>query len=409
MNMWLSRRGRRQQRFDVPAVVLGAGINGLGVVRSLARCGVPTWLVDNDLRSPEARTRFGRKLRTPAMGGPELVERLVEISEQYFPGVRPLLFLTQEKGVRTLSEARDAIKPHYRLTLPDPERLSELTHKYGFYRLAAEAGAPVPVTVQLREAADLDRISHVPFPAVLKPAHHYVGLDKRLQKAYRVANEHEVIALFHELSSVLPDLVLQQWLKGEDADIFFCLQYVGEDGQTVASFSGRKIRSWPPAVGGTASCTAAPEAHAELDRLTTDFFRAVGFRGMGSMEYKLDRSSNQFLMVEPTVGRTDFQEEVATLNGVNIPFAAYCYELGLSVQTVINPVAPIVWRHATVDRWSARLQEQSLKDGLPSGAVVVDALWRSGDLLPGLFSAGVQFGRAGGLRSRFFRKTSKAE
>ena len=28
-------------------------------------------------------------------------------------------------------------------------------------------------------------------------------------------------------------------------------------------------------------------------------------------------------MIEPTVGRTDYQEEIATLNGVNIPLAAY--------------------------------------------------------------------------------------
>ncbi len=44
---------------------------------------------------------------------------------------------------------------------------------------------------------------------------------------------------------------------------------------------------------------------------------------MGSMEYKRDRRDGRFHMIEPTVARTDFQEEVATLNGMNIPLASY--------------------------------------------------------------------------------------
>jgi D-aspartate ligase len=48
------------------------------------------------------------------------------------------------------------------------------------------------------------------------------------------------------------------------------------------------------------------------------------------MEFKRDTRTGRFFMVEPTVGRTDYQEEVATLNGANISYAAYCGELGRS-------------------------------------------------------------------------------
>ena len=46
------------------------------------------------------------------------------------------------------------------------------------------------------------------------------------------------------------------------------------------------------------------------------------------MEFKRDARTGEFLMIEPTVGRVDWQEEVATLNGVNIPLAAYLHEIG---------------------------------------------------------------------------------
>src|SRR5207302_11116288 len=134
-----------------------------------------------------------------------------------------------------------------------------------------------------------------------------------------------------EVRGAVSRVTVQQWIEGEDSEVFFCLQYRNLAG-AVASFAGRKLCQWPPFVGGTASCVPAPEREsAELKRLTDSFFFAVGFIGMGSMEYKRDRRDGLFYMVEPTVGRTDYQEEIATLNGVNIPFAAFQTELGMQV------------------------------------------------------------------------------
>jgi len=51
--MVLSMAKVGHMRVDTPAVVLGAGVNGLGVTRSLARAGVPVWLLDTDGQRPE--------------------------------------------------------------------------------------------------------------------------------------------------------------------------------------------------------------------------------------------------------------------------------------------------------------------------------------------------------------------
>ena len=63
--------------------------------------------------------------------------------------------------------------------------------------------------------------------------------------------------------------------------------------------------------------------------MTLAFAEQAGFDGMGSIEYKWDDNHRRFVMVEPTVGRTDWQEEIATLSGVNIPLSAYRHEVGL--------------------------------------------------------------------------------
>jgi predicted ATP-grasp superfamily ATP-dependent carboligase len=186
----------------------------------------------------------------------------------------------------------------------------------------------------------------------------------------------------------MPDVVVQEWIEGEDSDIYFCLQCLDGQGQAVASFTGRKIRSWPPQVGGTASCTAAPEAHAELSALTANFFRDAGVVGMAGMEYKRDSRTREFRMVEPTIGRTDYQEEVATLNGVNLPHAAYCAEVGLTFPAPIAARRPVAWRVRSEDVQSAALQGQRAGQGFPRGGPVADALWRWRDPAPFLVQTG---------------------
>ncbi len=189
--------------------------------------------------------------------------------------------------------------------------------------------------------------------------------------------------LYRKIEPVLADMVVQEWIEGVDSEIYFCLQYIGQDGKVVGSFPGRKIRSWPPRVGGTASCTAAWEHAEELTKLTADFFRQVGFSGMGSMEYKRDQRDGRFYMVEPTVGRTDFQEEVATINGCNLPLLAYCYELGLPLPTVIPLKPPRIWRDAQLERWSAQ-ESGDPPDTQSASYLKKDAYWRWNDPRPAL-------------------------
>jgi D-aspartate ligase len=88
----------------------------------------------------------------------------------------------------------------------------------------------------------------------------------------------------------------------------------------------------------------APEHHAELEPLTSAFFDAVQFTGIGSMEFKRDARTGRMVMIEPTVGRTDWQEEIATLNGVNIPLAAYLDALGAPQPSSAAPSTPVIWR-----------------------------------------------------------------
>lgn len=369
---------------DTPAVVLGAGINGLGVARSLLRERVPVWLLDTDARRPEMRTRGATPVVVSSLHGEALVDDLLRLAAAQFVGVRPVLLLTQEESVKSVSHHRDRLAAFYRLNLPPVDVVDALQHKEGFQRLAERLGSPIPPLVHVRTLADLPAIERLRYPVVIKPGERNEDYGHQFKKAYRVESAAEGAELIRRILPVMADMVVQEWIEGPDSSIYFCLQYLDRQGDVAASFTGRKIRSWPPQVGGTASCVVASEAHEELSAMTARFFRAAGVVGMASMEYKRDVRSHEFRMVEPTVGRTDYQEEVAALNGINLPYAAWCRELDRPVPAATISERPVVWRVQSEDLQSAAAQGQTIEQGYPPGARVADALWRWHDPMPSL-------------------------
>lgn len=379
-----------------PAVVVGADINGLGVVRSLARAGIATYLLDCAGTDPAMRTRYPVKITVPSLSGAPIIETLLAL-RRHFTGA-PVLFLTREATVKTVSGALDRIASCYRISLPGAELMERLMDKAQFQTLAQQHGFAIPRAVHLRQAEDLARGDALDYPCVLKPVVKTPAYDDRFRKAYKVESPEQLRALFGEIGGAA-EMIVQEWIEGGDDQIYFCLQYRDRGRRAAASFTGRKLRSWPPATGGTASCVPAPECSDEITRLTDAFFDAVGFFGIGSIEFKRDTRTGRFMMIEPTVGRTDFQEEIATLNGVNIPYAAYCGELGIAMPQPRRRPAPAAWALARIDRWSRELQPQNR--GFPEGLRRYDALWRRDDPLPWCCMM------AGRVRSRLMSPTGR--
>lgn len=370
---------KRTGKFDLPAVVVGGGLNALGIVRSLGSEGVPLFVLDADRRSPAMRSRYGCKMPVPSLEGRDFIQRLLALAGDI--GGPMVLFLTEEKTVVTVSAHRHALAGKFLVRMPEHERLMALMQKQGFQDLAEAVGAPIPKTVLLQGPEDLPRIEKLAYPCVLKPNKKDYAYGARFKKAYKVASAAEAGELYRQILPVMADMVVQEWIEGPDSEIYFCLQYIGAGGEKVSSFAGRKIRSWPLRIGGTASCTAAWDCAEELADITHAFFAKVGFTGMGSMEYKRDQRDGKFYMVEPTVARTDFQEEVATLNGVNIPFAAYCHEAGLPRSPAQPSRVPVMWRDPLSDRWAFE-EGKRIIDERSRSHRVRDAYWRWNDPVP---------------------------
>jgi D-aspartate ligase len=173
----------------------------------------------------------------------------------------------------------------------------------------------------VRAPWELPQLRDLRPPLCVKPNSRSQAYDGSFQKAYRASRP--IRSLCERVLDTMGEVIVQGWIEGSNDSIYFCLCYLSP-GASVA-FTGRKGRSWPPQVGLTASCWAAPEVAEELEDLTIRFFRSIGLTsGFASMEYKRDQRDGGFRFVEPTVGRIDGQVEISALCGINLCHVGYC-------------------------------------------------------------------------------------
>ncbi len=305
------------------AVVVGMEANGLGVARSLAQHSIDTIGLGMPAWRAEYATRSCRVIRCAEWSRKTLIEELVALGRR-LEGKAPLL-ITKDEPVLWISDYRDALSEWYEITLPDHDTVHRLMNKIRFLQTSLDEGWPVPKTWIVRKRVELmDRLAEIPLPCILKPAVRNSEFRRNApHKAFKVATRNELVEAYDLVATWESEVVIQEWVEGEDDRIAYCLAYYNREGRPLALFPGRKLRQYPIDCGNTAIAAPVPNAWAEpILCLTRRIFERVGFRGLGSIEYKM-RADDEPVIMEPTVGRTNYQNEIAVLNGVNIPAIAY--------------------------------------------------------------------------------------
>lgn len=360
---------------NVPVVVVGGTLNSLGVIRSLSFGRMPIYLLATSRFCAAGWSRFCTFVHVPSLEGPALINSLMELGSRL--GNRPVLILTDDECVDAVSSDREKIELLYRIALPSVEMVRALADKSLFQELANREGFAVPLGVALESTADLNLLQSITLPLIIKPADKKLVNRNAVERAVRVNTLAEAQAAATRMLECAPRIVVQEWIDGPDAEIFFSLFSCDRHSNLNGIFSGRKLVCFPPGIGSTAVCVAAPEASAELNALVSNFIASVKYRGLGSLEFKRDSKTGRFMIIEPTVGRTDWQEEIATLCGVNLPLLTYWAELGRPLAVTDGMVKPVAWRSS--------IEHRIPVGAFQAGTSVVDGAFRLSDPLPAIY------------------------
>jgi predicted ATP-grasp superfamily ATP-dependent carboligase len=358
-----------------PTLIIGGQLNGLSVCRSLAQARIETYVLDTKWYDPASWSRHAIPIRAKALHGSELLTTLRTIG---LPE-GTVLIITDEMAVYTISEHRDELAERFRVHLPPHSIVLILHDKALFHKFAVANGLPVPNAIIIGDDVEICGIQNLRFPVIMKPADKRDFHVKGVARAVLASDRQHAETACRKLLQTTPEVIVQEVIDGPDSNIYFCLFY-RKNNFTEVMFTGRKLASVPRGTGSTGLCVEATSGafRTQLEALTEKFLMVSNYAGIGGIEYKLDARTGRFLIIEPTVGRTDWQEEVATLSGINIPAIAYYEECGLPPPASNKRVAGVVWQQSYIDR---------IRSGVcvvPRNATVVDGYWRRDDPVPAL-------------------------
>lgn len=306
-------------------IITGADtLTGLTAVRSLRDYPVSCWGLVESPEAPASISRYWTHIETLRGGEADRISQLIELGRRamHESDCKPLLVLSQDEWVIRASRHRDRLIETLQFVLPKHDDVMRLMDKTAFQEWAMQQGFPVPAAVTVEGHDDLRKaVEQVGLPCIFKPQVRTPEWDSVYpdRKFLPCDNSHDVEQLLAEadrLFELCPRYILQRWIPGNDKDVVFCLLAVDADGELLETFTGRKLWQWPPLGGSTAICTDYDCR--DIEELSLRIMRASGFRGLGSVEFKLNRDTMQYLVTEPTVGRNDYQSYVAVHAGKNM-------------------------------------------------------------------------------------------
>ncbi len=310
---------------DRAALLLGLGVHGLAIARSLGRRGIAVDAVETDAGFPHRHSRYCQRLhRVPSLADEGLIDFLVDRGRR--AGKRAALFLTRDRTVPLVSARREALREYYDFVLPTETIVTQLLHKARLAKHLRAIGVRHPRTVQLDRADAVAAIGDtVGYPCILKPA---LRLDAF--KAAIARSPHELTALYSRASQHGGDFIVQEWIGGRDGDVYFCYAYIGRDGRPRGVFVGRKLRQFPRGTGIAVESEGCNEEFVLEESLR--ILEQSEYRGFGSTEFRRD-ATGAFYLIEMTVGRTDYNVACAIANGVDLPVLGYYDTVRIAVDS----------------------------------------------------------------------------
>ena len=380
-------RRRAAERADrIGAVVVGGDFNGLGVVQSLGRRGVPICIIDDE----HSISRFSH-YATRAVHVADLrderraVDTVLEIGKRL--GLKGwVLYPTRDETVAAFSRYRALLTEWFRVPTPTWDTVRWVWDKRNTYRLAQDLGIPAPRTWYVSDPGELDQIDF-DFPLALKPAikEHFIYATKA--KAWRADNRAELTTLFQRAAALVGpgEMMIQELIPGDGHQQFsYCAFF--KDGRSIGSMVAQRWRQHPPEFGRASTFVETIDLPS-IETLSERFLRAINYYGLVELEYKHDPRNGQLKLLDVNA-RTWGYHALGPRAGVDFPYLLFADQLEETVEPC-RAHSGVRWIRLVTDLPTGVVEilhgHMGWREYVRSlRGIHVESVFRRGDLLPGL-------------------------
>jgi predicted ATP-grasp superfamily ATP-dependent carboligase len=306
-----------------PVMLLG----GLNLVRTVGLASLPAIVASAEADPPVLASRYTKgRLMLPALenraaAADALLAAGEELKARF--GERLPLFYGNDDLLDLVQEYADALSSVFLLLLNDADVGRALIDKERFATLARSRGVLVPRKLEWQDLGGFDG------PVVLKPKvkfswEHspiFLRLLDGAGKALVFQSGKAVLA--HPMANQLRDaLLVQEYIAGDDTNLWSFHGYADERSNLLAYFIGRKVRTWPKHTGVSTFLELAHDE--ELAAFGRDVAARLPLKGVFKIDLKKDARSGRLYVLEVNA-RFNLWHYLGARNGINIPKIAYEY------------------------------------------------------------------------------------
>jgi D-aspartate ligase len=326
------------------AVIIGGHIQGLGIIRSFGRNGIPCYLLDRTSVNIARHSKYCRKFLT-IEDGADIVDQLIDVNIRH--QLKDwLLMPTDDRMVNVLSQHRERLSEYYRVAVDSWDTVEKCYNKRLTYELVSRIGVDHPGTFFPDSAEDLDGIE-ISFPCIIKPAVMH-SLYSRTKKKVIVCHSREELRDRYAwvLSYIPPDEVIVQEIIPGDSENQYSACFFFDRDRPVVSMLARRKRQYPPDFGqGTsfAETVEDPVLMQSAIRILTE----MRYWGLCEVEFKRDPRDGKykFLEVNPRTWRWH-----SIANKAGCPFLMSLYSAIYSGRPIVkNDWSPACWHDRLLD------------------------------------------------------------
>lgn len=319
---------------NIPALIIGAGLTPLGVIRSLRRENIPTFYVSPkiDLASRSRwcnKTLITEKLILDSNSLSNFLEKL-----QIDKGI---LFPCSDLTVKAVAMLESHFKTRFLSSIPSLICIRSLQDKGELAQILIKYNLPHPKTYILEKQNDLNNLQEADFEgAFLKPRNSQQFLKHFGVKAFQINNREDAISKAEEIQKAGYALVLQEYIPGAKSNHYFIDGFINRFGDMKACFARRRMRMYPFDFGNSSYMYSVPlgEVANAVDSIKF-LLKSINYRGIYSAEFKYDERDGLFKLIEVNV-RPWWYVEFATRCGVNVCKLAYQDALEQDVDSIEN-------------------------------------------------------------------------
>lgn len=328
-----------------PAIILGMTETCLGPARSLGRAGVRVIGLDS-VPGIGFRSRYveARLCPDPLADQEQFAGFMVELAQEL--GTPPVVLFTADVFALAAARMQERLGPHVLMNTPDRVLMERIIDKKRQMEVAESVGIQIPATWLLDSRNALES-ADLPYPVFVKGCSSFRWCEITCDVKGFVANTKA--DLLSEAGPIIDkgvSLVAQQIITGPDTNHFKVCIFVNREGDPSLVFTLRKLRQFPPRFG-VGSCVESIDMP-ELAEFGVKLFKGLGYRGIGSAEFKLDERDGVFKLIELNP-RLWQQNSLAARCGADFAWAYYADLAGLQYEAPSEFELGVKWVNLELD------------------------------------------------------------